>query len=244
MKTHLLAAFAGCALAVAVPAPADATPPDIVDIVETPFGLSETHLFVLRGSADNLGLYDSMRVETYLVAIDLKTGEEEFWLVDRAERHLDYDREGNPLEHVVKRDEDISRSNPMEILAKRGAFAWSAIAPTLRMPEREETADAYSMTYPGGPVFRIEKAAIAQRFDRLTRFMVDNVADRERMSTLSTREVFAGRFATSDHCKPGAVLESAAMRAFPTYQIVRIDCTSDADDGITAFVSVWPAVED
>ncbi|MEM8724572.1 MAG: hypothetical protein AAGE86_03530 [Pseudomonadota bacterium] len=237
------AVLAGCALFCAVPDPASATPPDITDIIETPFGLSETHLFVLRGSTDNLGLYDSLRVETFLVAIDLKTGEEQSWLVDRAERRMEYDQAGNPLEHVVKRDEGISLVNPLEVLAERGGFAWSAITPTLVKPERAETQTAYSLTYAGGLTFQIEKEAIARRFERVTTFMAENVADRSRMSTMTRRRVFAERFVSAEDCKPGNVLESAAMRTFPSYQIVRIDCTRDIDDGITAFISVWPAVE-
>lgn len=239
-----LAALAGCALALAAPNPALATPPDIIDIVETPFGLSETHLFVLRSSSDNLGLYDSMRTETFLVAVDLATGEDEFWLVDRAERTLEYDEDGNPLDHVVKRDQDVTLANPMSILSERGGLVWSAIEPVLVEPTLGETETGYTLSYPGGTTFGIDKTAIAQRFARMTTFMAENVADRRRMSTMSTREVFAGRFVSADDCKPGDVLESAAMRAYPAFQIVRVDCTTDVDDGITAFVSVWPVVSD
>ncbi len=239
-----LAWLAGCTLALSAPNPAFATPPDIIDIVETPFGLSETHLFVLRSSSDNLGLYDSMRTETFLVAIDLSTGEEEFWLVDRAERTLEYDVDGDPLDHVVKRDAGATVINPISILTERGGLVWSAIELTLVEPTLGETETGYTLSYPGGITFGIDKTTIAQRFARMTTFMAENVADRRRMSTMSTREVFAGRFASADDCKPGDVLESAAMRAYPVFQIVRVECTSDIDDGITAFVSVWPVVGD
>lgn len=63
---------------------AQATPPDMISLYDRMIGYSDTQLFILRETADNLGLYIYGMHDVYLVAKSLETGvDEEIWPVYR-----------------------------------------------------------------------------------------------------------------------------------------------------------------
>jgi hypothetical protein len=61
------------ALSLILTTPAQATPPDAMDVSDELFGISETHLFLLRHTDDNLGQYAASARHVFLVAVNLKT---------------------------------------------------------------------------------------------------------------------------------------------------------------------------
>ena len=64
--------------------PARATPPDMIFLQDKVVGLSESHVFILRESAHNLGLHIYGMHDIFLVAKSLKTGlDDEIWPVYR-----------------------------------------------------------------------------------------------------------------------------------------------------------------
>ncbi|TKW67751.1 MAG: hypothetical protein DI616_05415 [Paracoccus denitrificans] len=89
---------AALALALACAAPAaQATPPDQIHVFDELFGVSDTHVFVLRRSRDNLGLHDAEMRNTALVAIDQQTAAEQLWPILRIHSQPDYDKDPDGL---------------------------------------------------------------------------------------------------------------------------------------------------
>ena len=220
--------------------PAHATPPDVIDIREQPFGLSETHLFVLRSSSDNLGLYESMRSETFLVAINAETGEEEHWLIDRTIRSSQYSDDGEMLGYTVTRDEGVESINPFTILTERNAAPWSAVSQTGRLDIQAKFAraggNAWQASYPSGQVFEVTDAALAEQLDQTRVFMASNVADHPRMSTLTTRGLFADRTIPLETCEPGMVFNHYALSKPGEELLVRMDCSDRDELGVTSII--------
>ncbi len=238
--TSLLAVGLVLASSQISPGPAFATPPDVIDIREEPFGLNETHLFVLRSSTDNLGLYESLRVETFLVAIDAATGEEEHWLIDRSVRSSEYSEDGEMLGYKVVRDEGLADVNPFAILAERDALPWSAVSLTGWYEVKADFArtpdGGWQASYPSGQVFRIADAALVQKLVGVSDFMSRNVADHPRMASIATRQLFADRTVPLESCEPAAVFNHFALRAPGTELLVRIDCSVRDEVGVTSVV--------
>ncbi|MBV7258846.1 hypothetical protein [Erythrobacter crassostreae] len=240
----LIPAFA-LASAMITAAPAHATPPDVIDIHEWPFGVSNTHLFVVRTSNDNLGLYESLRVETFLVAIDLKSGAEKMWVLDRLLQVRDYADDGEPLEYVTKRDEGLEPINPYAVLTEYGAVPWdgvSRIGSTWLEPQIAQDEASITVTYGEDTTFRATAEELANKLERVHTFMTENVADHPRMSTISTRGMFADRGIPVTACSPQEVLDFWSMGHGPG-KLVRVVCTMGEDEGVTSMVVRLEAVE-
>ncbi|MCK0129502.1 hypothetical protein [Erythrobacter sp. F6033] len=234
------ALLAGICLACAaiISAPASATPPDVIDIHERPFGVSDTHLFVLRSSSDNLGLHESLRVETFLVAIDLKSGAEKMWVIDRLTQYRDYAENGDQLDYVTKRDDGLKLVNPYAVLIEYGAVPWDGvtrIGSGWIEPQIVQSEAAITVTYGEDTTFHVTAEALASKLDGLHTFMTKNVADHQRLSTISTREMFADRGIPVTACKPQEVLDYWSMGEGPG-KLLRVVCTLGEDDGVTVMV--------
>ena len=72
---------------------AQATPPDMIHIEDELFGFSPDHVYLLRKSHDNLGLYSAYVRNVALVAIDRHTGDEQIWPVWRIRSVPDQDKD-------------------------------------------------------------------------------------------------------------------------------------------------------
>ncbi|MEL7445009.1 MAG: hypothetical protein AAGK02_04265 [Pseudomonadota bacterium] len=234
------ALIAGLLTAVAIYAsPANATPPDVIDIREEAFGINATHVFVIRTSGDNLGTYESMRAESFLAAIDLETGEEELWLLDRLKRSMDYSAAGEPLGWVVERDEDLIPVSPFAVLAERKAIPWNAVSQDggdLIAPGLSQDAEAISVIYSHGSVYRVSKERLESRLSKLAASMAENVADHRRMSSITTRQIFADRSIPLATCKPDRVLENWALGGRAKHRFLRVNCSDFDEVGVTSVI--------
>ena len=95
--------------------PARATPPEAITLYDLFIGHSETQVFILRETHDNLGLHIYGIHDVYLVAKSIETGnDEEIWPVYRVYSDSEGMQRtvGLPLEGAV---------NPFDILAARAA---------------------------------------------------------------------------------------------------------------------------
>lgn len=69
--------------------PASATPPDIIDVRDEIFGISQTQVLLLRTTFDNPGPHIAGRNDVLLVSVDIATGERTLWPVYRIYRGPD-----------------------------------------------------------------------------------------------------------------------------------------------------------
>ena len=101
--------------------PANATPPQVVEVSETLLGVNDTHLFVLRRMDDNMGYHHITQTDVVLIARDRKTNTDaQIWPVMRVIDHgvdfLDFE-EQERIEILPLPD----RVNPFDILLWRRA---------------------------------------------------------------------------------------------------------------------------
>ena len=190
MKRLLIAMLAGAA-ALLAPA-AQATPPDTIWIEDQPFAASSDKFFVLRITTDNLGVYSRTHSETFLVEIDVATGEERIWLVYRA--HVDreaIDASGKEQAKVTLYDRE-DWHDPYAIVADAGA----ALAPIMVYGTAEELANpADGVTYaiPGWshlPGYTFSRSASLAQAERSLTELAGSVLDAERLAPISTLDLY------------------------------------------------------
>lgn len=224
------------------PAPALATPETVIDVRDEPFGLSARHLFVLRTTTDNLGLYESTRIETFLVAIDLGTSKEEYWPVYRALKTTDYDDTGKDLGVVIRPDETTDLADPLAILAAHGGIPWGA----LYFPKHvnadfqvSETGSAFVLDQTTPPPLSLKKSDVAERLAAMSGALAEQVSNYPRMSAMQTTDFFADRLIDPKTCTPGQV-----FRPHPPFRsaeaiAIRLDCTANEDIGNTSVIQLF-----
>ena len=227
------------ALLAALSAPASATPPTVIEVLEEPVGVSETHLFVLRVSTDNLGYYEAVRVEMYLIARDWKTGEEDATLIDRFMNSSDYSDEGEILGYSIKRDEGVEPANLQTLITDRGGMPWIAA-------QRPSDASDHARVENGTEDIRIPmvdraapkitRAEIQRQLDRQRLFLAANVADHPRSSTMSTRQHFEERRVSAEHCRFEKMLQFWIPRRSEYPLLMQLRCDEYPEDGITSLV--------
>ena len=102
---------------------AAATPPDTIYIEDRVFGVNETHIFFLRTTNDNLGLHIFGMKDTYLVAKNIDTRQDDqIWAVLRQHGAPDYHPDSGVPTPVIQTFNLTGAINPFKILAERGAL--------------------------------------------------------------------------------------------------------------------------
>lgn len=246
---HLVRAAALVLLAsfLSIPVSVNATPPDVIDIREDTFGHSPTHLFVIRTSRDNMGLYESLRVESFLIAIEVATGNEEVWVLDRMRRDLDYSDDSEPLGPIVRRDEGQDFVNPYAVLEQRGGVPWAAVSienpaasagPTIVQNDNTITA-----TDVNGGQYAVTLDNVADHIAGVGAMMAKNIADAPRMSTLTTRSLFEERSVGVENCRATNVLDHWDGKYPAAYRLIRMVCSDFDEDGRTSLLIRAPYVE-
>jgi len=122
----------------AIASTALATPPEMISLYDRVIGYSDTQVFILRETNDNLGLYIYGLHDVFLVAKNLETGlDEQIWPVYRVigDNESTPEASGLPLQGVV---------NPFEILSKAPALFTNRnfSNPNLARRDEEENDDA------------------------------------------------------------------------------------------------------
>ena len=229
-------ALSGAAAALFVAAPAAATPPDVIDIRDQLFALSNDTVFVLRSSVDNLGVYYSSYRETWLVGIDVASGEETSWLVYRGRRDTVFGDDGNDEGVAVTLMDREDWHDPMQVIADAQA--------ELVLGEGRQRTDDEALVPDAAGQFVVERDYWPRfawlRDDALGQLRVSvstlaaQVAEADRMAPVSTQELFAMREVEWDSC---AFYEHGYTRS-NSYLIVRIDCESGETGETTSLIQV------
>ena len=133
-----------CAL-VAFSQPLQATPPRYASVQDTPFGINQTHMFVLRTLSDNEGSHYITRSKRFLVAQDIETGKtEQIWplettretFVDVSERTFEY--------HRAK-----PKIDPLDILSEFSAAPLTMSVATDWLDDRLQISTRVTLSYKG-----------------------------------------------------------------------------------------------
>lgn len=228
--------FAALAL---VASPASGSPETSIDIHEEPVGVSESHLFLLRVSDDNLGYHESKRVEVFLVAIDWETGDEQATLIDRFVKSADYGSDGDYQGYSIKRDSGVEPKSPHQILVSRGAVPWLAAHRPVSVevpPQISADIEAIRVRFGQNQPYQISRAAIQRQLDRQRAFMASNVADHPRSSTMTTRQYFEDRQISASDCRPDRLLNFWVPDRTKLSFLMRVICAADDDGNQTSLV--------
>ncbi len=234
------------ALTLALTAPAHATPPDAMDVSDELFGISDTHLFVLRHTDDNLGQYTKSARHVFLVAIDLKTAEEEYWRVSLTVRGERYDESGAPLGMVTQRQSRPNETNPYDLIGKRGGLPISAAAlRAFPFPKAEILVDTKTVSVKAefGPSFAMKRALANERITATNRNLGQRIYEPVRLSRqFTTKQAWADRTVPLDQCKFSDVGRIWVSPEKPRVQLVRAMCAEEEETGVTSVILVLPPV--
>ncbi|MGL5010300.1 MAG: hypothetical protein ACRC6I_10480 [Paracoccaceae bacterium] len=100
---------------------ARATPPQVVSVTDSLFGLSQTHIFLLRNLEDNMGRYGMAQTDVLLIARNRMTNvDDEIWPVARS-IFYDADIAGDGAAMKVEALPVAGLVNPFDIVAAKGA---------------------------------------------------------------------------------------------------------------------------
>lgn len=246
---------AAFALALACTAPAvQATPPDVIQVQDELFGVSDTHVFVLRSGLDNLGLHNSDMRNLALVAIDRQTTEEQIWPVWRSHRLPDYDRDPDGLRMRTDLLALPDAVDPFAKLAELGAYPFFGKSPfasaDLRMaPNIGSNLEAVSgFTLDDGTRFNPDPVALQESLGPALDRFAQAMGDYPRFGPLSAGDLLMGRDFADMRCSyPGRLLLPGNGDAPPTHLIL-VTCPSpmlgatdpDADANPAALWRVVP----
>ncbi|MEP1420852.1 MAG: hypothetical protein ABJK59_03665 [Erythrobacter sp.] len=241
----LFAAF--CASFLALASPANASPDTFIDIHEEPVGMSGTHLFLLRTATDNLGYYEALRAEIFLIVQDLRSGEEEVIVVDKFVHSSDYTDDGDLAGYSIKRDAGIESIDPYSVMRARGGLPWTA---ALTVPKSTPTAKitmvdgAVQVQFDTGPALRITREDIQAKLNHVGRFMAENVADHPRSASMTTRQFFEERTVSAEQCYHAEWLGFWFLGKGNKPPLLRVHCAYDDDSETTSVIVRLPAAQE
>lgn len=242
--TTLKAFFAAfCAGVLALASPGYASPDSFIDIHEEPIGMSETHLFLLRTSTDNLGYYEALRAEIFLIVQDLQSGAQEVIVIDKFVHSSDYSDDGELTGFSIKRDVGVQPIDPASVLRARGALPWAAIhrppgfAPLATITMGEQ---AIEVQIGGNLPLRLAREAIQEKLTRMGRFMADNVAEHPRSSSMTTKQHFEAREVKAAQCHSAQLLGYWMLGRGNLPYLLRVHCAYDEDSETTSIVMALP----
>ncbi|MDN3646623.1 hypothetical protein QWY75_10475 [Pontixanthobacter aestiaquae] len=217
--------------------PAAATPPDVITIEDRLFGISATHAFLLREASDNLGSHYSDRRETFLVAINLTTEEEELWPVYRATRSTDFGDSGADDTPVIEVDPRAGMIDPYAVLEERGGMPLSERAGE-SFADLIDNGRSITITRSDGSKFIRDKANAFGRLQASTSALAERVANTPRLGSRTTRQFYDARSIIADTCRYSALPGSHRFYTAEPVQLVRIACHDGEEMEVTSLIQV------
>jgi hypothetical protein len=225
--------------------PAKATPPDVINVRDEVFGISASHLFVLRSTEDNLGLYTADRSDTLLVAIDLATGDETLWPVYGFYRGPDpADPNGEKSGVVAGARQDST--DPFGVLAEYGAVpaiaAFSRISADT-LPSVTLDAKTLTVSYRGTEMrYALDSQALLAGMTASVNKVAGTIEDYDRFAPISTRDLLSDRTFAIQDCAVSDPMHLSALIETAPVQLVRVTCSDPDEADTTSLVVVVPPV--
>lgn len=200
---------------------ARATPPQVVSVDDVLFGMSDTHVFLLRSLEDNMGFHGVTQTDVLLVARNLATNaDEEIWPVARSIHRA----EENSVETLTV----AGAVNPFEIAAARG------VRLLLGRSDRPVTAAEVAVSFGGAALVVTDGRAgttFSLGFDEISQRLGEGL-ERTRDSlppyfTEGGGDVLRGvRFDPALDCEVAGFVEMAAGAAGVLW-LARVSCENE-----------------
>ncbi len=233
-----------------VSSPVGATPPDAIDVIDTLFGLSAEHLFVMRTAIDNMGLHAGRDATSVLVAVELATGTETVWPVYRGASRPDYEATDDvsaPWLAVGLPDDGV---NPYAVLATFGGetilpgFDWDTTGlfpsdmpgPTVVLDTHHVAVMFEGEARNAAPTTNVIAAMSASLRDLAQLVVRDPV----RACAATAADLLSGRDLHTEVCTASEPVALVSLQWDWPVQTVRITCLSDAQ--VTSLIVVLPRV--
>lgn len=226
-------------LALCTYAPARATPPDMISLSDTIFGVSDTHLFVLRETQDNLGAYTYGMLDIYLVAKNLETHQDEMiWPVSRwIGSNVGEDSTPQILHFPL-----TNAVNPYDILAEQNALP---VTIGFQEPDEDTSLTSESLLVMGHSITADETL---DQILRSTNIVLDAFqpypeGNYQRMTSLFPKDILDTQFLKLSHCAvDGMQLLNPIYRMKHIY-LARIFCEDDEDPQPKSLIILLDAVQ-
>lgn len=224
-------------LGIACAGNASATPPDFIEIRDTPFAANAQSVFVIRQTTDNLGLHHALQVERFLVEIDVDSGKETLHPIYRGHRIEVWNDRVEDNESVATVSPSPDWVNPYRVIADKGAFPLSfhSRSGTPADVRQQQDGDAVILNPRHGPQFAFSVKLQIERLVKAAGVMAVAVSNASRMSTQSTHEVYAQRTTDPETClfRPEGWWFG---NAHEPVQLVRITCHEGEELELTSLL--------
>lgn len=232
IPTMLYIFFASCL-------PGYATPPDIINVRDEIFGVSERKIFLLRITYDNLGLYDAEQRDVVLVALDRRTQEEISWPVYRARTVPDYERDETGTTSRVDQHSLLDAVDPFEIL---GEFDGMPVGTKIRGYEVAANLkfeeDTILVSYDNGTVFRADMDNLSQGLTVSLGALADLIGDYDRVAPVQTRDLLGALTFLPDQCRITDTRRFDLPLGKTPSLVARLTCDDDAGQLISLLVLI------
>lgn len=227
---------------------ARATPPDQIFVQDELFGISPDHIYLLRKSHDNLGLYTADVRAVALIAIDRRTTDEQIWPVWRSRSTPDLDRDDTGMTVTTSNDTLPGAVDPYQILRAAGG------APVIAAPlagfmdliaAPDSTGDATipaAFQFNDTTRFAPDPAALSDGVGPALDRFIQTMGDYTRFGPLAAADMIVGLHFTASEC--GYTESSVLVGApdMPPLNLIRVTCPAGAEleGGVAA--SLWMMV--
>ena len=217
--------------------PAQATPPDIVNIGDELFALGKDAVLVLRRSRDNLGLYNAEVDSTALVAIDRQSGAERIWPVYRTRRLPDYEADASGMRMQVLPEAIAGAVNPYDILHELQArpLSWPGdFDPTPGALHEQD--GMVSVSYGDDLTYRRPLQEMLDSLAASQAALAQDIPDYTRFGPLGLGDLLSGRQFTAAQCSIADPTRLDDRSGAPPVVLVRFRCEEESDGPSSALL--------
>ena len=206
--------------------PVRATPPDTIFINERLIGVNDSHLFFLRTTNDNLGLHIFGMKDTYLVAKNIDTRQDDdIWPVFRQHGAPDYHPDTGAPTPNIQTFPLKGAVNPFAILADHGAlqiespFGANSIAEFEPIPAEGLTINEFSL--PADELMAQMEQAVAMTLSAIQPYPDTGFAS----MTFSTPQNLLGDWtADPSQCSQQGDIEVSPIYGMRIIHLAQIEC--------------------
>ena len=222
MKKSVVTLMLAAILPAFVPiAPASATPPDIIDVTDEIFGITDNATLILRRTHDNLGVYSASVQDVYLVAIDHRTGQETLWPVHRVRLS-----EEEPMQYSSKSEQMRGSVNPFAVLARGNGIMLPA-----KIWEQNGTAELggtqVTIRYRDGAVYRIEATQLIDQLIASLDRLGTKIVNYPRMSPVTVKDLMVGQTFETRSCRFDTPIAQHNIAHSTVIRLLRVACNTE-----------------
>lgn len=229
-----------------------ATPPDIITIRDELFGMSETHVFIMRTTSDNHGLHETGSNDVLFMAIDIEARAERMWHLYYVKRMSDYANDQDGRSEVVTSQLSEELVNPFVILDEYGGVTTDMIYEAARYDFNGNAVDeevTFGMdddylwiNYESGETYKTPSDFVKEIITESLWNTTDAVQEYDRFGQLTHKDIMPYLLEDSNDCWVDRVQSLRALKQQEPVQLALVSCGEIMDQNRYSTLSMYVVV--